>query len=338
MNVQVLPEQELVALYPGDGTLTRRILKRCRQAGIDIQHVAEAVLIGRGRWGSRTIAYHVPRLIHDEEAVRRDAELLQEEGEEWKQLADSRAAFRQCRLAELAEEFPQLTADTIKVLVDSGKLVYSPDRIGYQYGVATKTYWKQLGFNVTGEPNGIVVKGERLFDTYSSDRLVPRSSRMTVEHLKAQWLAKYGDEQLVLAHAIRFANRLQKVKKNRSFYDLKDRWIKAHQEQLTEGRIARVETRTCWGCDGSGNDDLFDSECYRCDGTGVYSSRTLYEHCFEIAGQRFVFHSYVRPKAVSEERAEDMKNYGRPFTADELPCPPQSVLVSLIESLMPSDV
>lgn len=333
MNVQELPQKELVALYPGDGTLTRRILNRCRKAGIKVHIDTEAVRIGRRRWGRKTLVYHVPSLIHDEELARRDAEIRKnKEGKKLKE--EKEKELRAARRAnELSEMFPQLPTGTIEFLACSGKRIYLPNQIGYQYHIGTKSYWKQLGFAVNSEPNGIVVKGQRLFDTYSSDRLVPRSSRMTVERLKAQWLAKYDDEQLVLAQAIRIANRLQKVKKNRSFYDVKDRWIKAHQDQLTEGRIARVETRTCWGCDGSGSDGL----CYRCDGIGVYSSRTLYEHSFEIAGQRFVFHSYIRPQVVSEERAEDSHNYGRPFAADELPCPPQSVILSLIESMMASD-
>lgn len=327
-------KNELAKLYPGDRTLTRRILKRCRESGIDVKHETEAVRIGGGRWGSRIVAYHVPQLIHDDEVVRREEELRRKQQDEAKRLAERRAAERLRRIDKLTEKFPQLMTNTIEDLADSGKSVYLPSDTGYQFGIGTKAYWKQLGFNVSDEPNGIVVKGNRLYGTYSSVQLVPRASRMTVRRLQAKWLAKYVDEQLVLAQAIRIANRLQKVKRHPSFYDLKDRWIRAHQDQLTEGRIARVEDRTCWGCDGTGGDDYSETSCDRCYGTGIYSSRTLYEHCFEISGQRFVFHSYVLPRAVSDERGEDIRNYGRPFAVDELPCPPQSVIVSLIESMM----
>jgi hypothetical protein len=113
----------------------------------------------------------------------------------------------------------------------------------------------------------------------------------------------------VLAHAIRIANRLQKVVRHPDLYSLKDQWIEANQDHLIEGRIARVETRTCWGCHGAGTvSDYWDDEeeCGRCDGTGIYSSRTLYEHHFEIVGQRFVFHSYVEPKWCRRSEAKTL--------------------------------
>lgn len=341
MNVNVLPQKEFVALYPGDGTLTKRILNRCRKTGIKVRVETKAVRIGRWRWGRKTLVYHVPRLIHDEEVARRDADIRIKK--EAKRLEEKKEIkLRAERHAnELTETFPQLAADTTKALVKSGKSIYSPDQIGYQYCIGTKSYWKQLGFNVTGEPNGIVVKGKRLLDTYSSGLLVPRKSRMTVERLKAQWLKKYKTKELVLANALRFVNRLQKVNRISEVYTLKDHWIGANQSNLIEGKITRVENKICWSCDGSGiyddafSDDECDDMCFKCDGSGIYSSRTLYEHNFNIDEQVFCFHSYVRPDKLSEEKGADLTNYGRPFDKSELPLPPQQLIVELIKLIIP---
>jgi hypothetical protein len=339
-NQDLLPNENAEncsTLYPGDSTLTRRILKRCRDAGIEIWTETEAVRIGGGRWGSKTVAYHVPRRIYGEEKARRDEELLRKAAKEKEDRAEQQRRYRVEQVAKLTERFPHLPSSTIERLIDTERRVYSLDQLGYQHGIGTKSYWRQLGFDVVSEPTGVLVRGRRLYDTYTRNQLVPRSTRLTVARLKEKLLAKHRRDDLVLAHAIRIANRLQKVVRHPDLYSLKDQWIEANQDHLIEGRIARVETRTCWGCHGAGTvSDYWDDEeeCGRCDGTGIYSSRTLYEHHFEIVGQRFVFHSYVEPKVVSEERGEDADRYGRPFTADELPCPPQSVLVSLIESMM----
>jgi len=135
-----------------------------------------------------------------------------------------------------------------------------------------------------------------------------------------------------LANALKIANRLQKVHRISDFYDMKDKWIRANQSNLTEGKIARHERKTCWSCSGEGEDGY--EECYKCGGSGIYSSRTLYEHKFNIDGQTFCFHSYVRPASLSEENGADLKNYGRPFSRSELPLPPQNLIIELIKNMM----
>lgn len=311
-------------LVPGDRTLTRRILKRCRDSGIKYKVEEKAIRIGHRRWGTTVVAYSVPEHIFQEESARRDEE---------KQAAESKVRAK--LQAKLREKFPHLSQSTIESLSASGKQVSSHEETGYQHGVATKSYWKQLGFAAISEPTGVVVIGNRLYDTYRSFQVRPIKSRITVERLEAEWLQKYGDEKLALAQAVRIANRLQKVRRHPDFYDLKDRWIESHQDHLTLGRITRIENQCCWGCMGTGtsNGRCEEDECERCDGTGIYSSRTLYEHQFEIAGQRFVFHSRICPESLSNEPATNSQQFGRPFTSNELPCPPQDVLVRLIQKL-----
>lgn len=320
-------------LTPGDGTLTKRILKRCRDNDISYQTETQCVPIGGGRYGRQTEAYIVPRNFYDEEIARREAELAEKERINEVQKKQRQLQILQKRIADLRERFPRLADRTIENLVESGKHILAPDKTGYQHGWGTKTYWKNLGFKVRGTPSGILVRGKRLLSLFDSGTLVPIKSRTTVAELRSFWLRKYCSEELMLAHAIRFANRLQKVSRHSSFYPLKDKWISANQGHLVDGRIARFENKSCWGCNGTGTKRWGD-ECWKCDGSGTYSSRTLYEHTFDIANQSFVFHSYVRPSQLSDERAADLKVYGRPFAAHELPCPSQPVIIGLIEELL----
>ncbi len=114
--------------------------------------------------------------------------------------------------------------------------------------------------------------------------------------------AEYGDDRLILAHAIRIANRLQKACWIDGFYQLKDRWILANQHELSEGHFVRQELSYCYNCNGKGQ--CRNRACVNCDGTGIHRTRYLYEHHFDIAGSRFVFHSYLKPQFVGESKLE----------------------------------
>lgn len=323
IDEEVNAKSGTIKLIPGDATLTRRILKRCRERGFKVEDEGEAVRIGGGRWGFRRDAYIVPTDIFEEEVAHRSAEQVQAEEQERERLAQ-----RARRLAKLTAKFPKLDVAAIELALERGDRLYLPEEMGYQFGRGTKSYWDQLGYRVEGQACGIVVRGTRRNPVYSRHHLVEKRSQVTVEQLLEKWRQRHGSDEIVLAEAIRFANRLQKVKKHGDFYPLKDLWIKRHQRNLVEGRISRIETKVCWNCDGAG--------CWRCD-DGIYSSRTLYEHVFEIRGRTYTFHSYVRPTQVSEAPGADLANYGRPFTPDELPLPPQSLLVGLAKLLLCQD-
>lgn len=326
-----------VKLTPGDGTLTRRILKRCRSAGIEVETTTRFT-----KYGPQIEAYCVPQDIHDEEAARRDAEMEAKRAEQQQKLQQVEEACRQSRIDELSQRFPHLDADIIDSLAINNRTVLSPEKTGYQHGIATKTYWNKLGFRVTGPPAGVVVRGKRLFDVYCTRCLRPNRSKLTVDELEKRWMLRYGKGQLLLAHTLRIANKLQKVWKHPDVYSFKDRWITNHQSYLLDGRVTRVENRMCWDCDGTGTDsdcygEFDDVECETCNGTGVWSARTLYEHRFEIEGRQFVFHSYIRPRVVSDELGTNAPVYGRPFDKAELPLPPQEIVVTLLKTLMLKD-
>lgn len=58
--------------------------------------------------------------------------------------------------------------------------------------------------------------------------------------------------------------------------------------------------------------------CDRCDGTGIWSSRWLFLHEFEVAGQRYSLHSYHTPKLLLEGESANLERYGGRFTRAEL--------------------
>lgn len=259
----------------------------------------------------------------EKEAEERKKE-TQKQKEEEKRKAEA--------IDKLANQYPSLDRNIIRKLVTDRTRIISRDSIGYQFGHGTKSYWNDLGFRVDDEPVGCLIRGKQLHDIYSKRSLVPKRSQKTVKQLKQDWLKKYGTRNLLLANALKIANRLQKVHRISDFYDMKDKWIQVNQSNLIEGKIARHERKTCWSCGGEGENGY--EECYKCGGSGIYSSRTLYEHKFNIASQNFCFHSYVRPASLSEENGADLKHYGRPFNRSELPLPPQNLIIELIKNMM----
>ena len=142
------------------------------------------------------------------------------------------------------------------------------------------------------------------------------------------------------------------------FYDLKDHWITLNQNYLVKGQGVREEKKDCRDCRGFGKtvetkpylwdldradetwDIIHNSEspsqaveelrktykpnaawleiCDRCNGTGIYKSRWLYLHTFDVNGQRYSFHSYVRPGKVDPELGEDKETFGGKFSEEEL--------------------
>ena len=141
-------------------------------------------------------------------------------------------------------------------------------------------------------------------------------TKLSSPDLWQAWKLLFRDEAEAEATAIFIANRLVKGRSRsirKRFYEVKDGFICAYQDCLTEGRCVRVETRSCRDCGGSGDDD-----CERCDGTGIYSQRTLYLHDFVISGRRYSFHSYEAPASVSETPGEDREEYGGRFSDAEL--------------------
>jgi len=291
------------------------------------------VSIGRRRKGTKIVAYHVPKDIYTEEFERREQQKLRKEQQLAIKAEQQEREKREKTVNEQCAKFPKLDRSRIEEFYDQQTEIKSFDEVGYLHKLGTKSYWRKLGFNVIGNPVEVVVRGKQCFNLYRPSQLRDISTRTSLVNLKNRWLKKYGSSELALAEALRFANRLQKVCFYEDFYALKDQWIKSNQHLLVDGKIARVEERMCWSCDGSGM-YYKDEECWKCSGTGIYSSRTLYEHRYRIEDRVFSFHSYVQPKLLGEEKGADLPAYGQPFRPDELPLPPQSMLIKLIEELM----
>lgn len=144
-------------------------------------------------------------------------------------------------------------------------------------------------------------------------------TKLSSPQLWEAWQANFPSETEAEVTAIWIANRLVKDHARsvrRAFYEAKDIFIRSYQKHLTEGRCVRVERRSCRDCRGSGEDG--DDCCDRCEGTGIYSERTLFCHYFVIAGQRYSFHSYEKPAKISSEPGEDKEEYGGRFSEDEI--------------------
>jgi hypothetical protein len=92
-------------------------------------------------------------------------------------------------------------------------------------------------------------------------------------------------------------------------YSFKDKLLDYWSDYLIEGRFVRTEQRSCY-CGGG---------CYRCDGTGIYSTRILYEHILKFPDDErtYSFHSYRRPKQISERRGADKQQFGYRFRRED---------------------
>ena len=60
------------------------------------------------------------------------------------------------------------------------------------------------------------------------------------------------------------------------------------------------------------------TKCIECNGTGTIRELWLYLHTLDLDGQRYSFHSYVRPARLSDGQGEDCEAYGGRFTEAEL--------------------
>jgi hypothetical protein len=149
-------------------------------------------------------------------------------------------------------------------------------------------------------------------------------SKLSSADLWPVWLAEFSSPAEAEATAVWIANRLVKFAARSTrlrFYEVKDLFLNRYSSSLIEGRIARVEKRDCRACLGSGDD----GDCERCDGTGIWSERTLYVHYLIIEGTRYSFHNYEKPARLVDIPGEDKESYGGRFTDEEiaklgLPC------------------
>ncbi len=298
---------------PGDAALTRLVKKIANERGLAVKH--------RTQWngyGYAVVEYRVPADVLAEAKARlRD----RAECERRKRQAHEERAERK-RRDELARRYPRLAVE----LPHKAPVYESWDDVPMH--LWSKTQWRGLHCRVSEDapPAAYFVRWQGagvipLYDSLNAEWVKSRSGRCP-----GQLWAACRDRGSDLAHAVWAANRLVKIKatsaEKRRFYALKDRFLKAHQHCLIDGRLSRVETSPCW-CGGR------DEWCEKCGGSGVYSRRTLYEHHLDVGGQAYCFHSYAKPTRLSDAVGADLKSYGRRFSATEL----HSLLLTLPDYL-----
>ncbi len=238
----------------------------------------------------------------------------QSEGEGAAHREQSRSVRRQEWEANLARRFPRL-AQSLPLDVR----LYGRER-DLPIDLMSRTQWRRLGYRVTAtKARSFLVLGKGslvrpLFLPTGVEEIPSRRRNLTAEQLWEGYLAR----GLSAAHAVWAVNRLAKLFPDHKswFYHIKDDFIMSHQGYLAEGRFVRKETDPCWECD----EDDDDYECWKCDGTGVYRRRTLYEHVFDFDDRRYCFHSYIEPRSVGPEAGANLPAYGRRLTArDTIP-------------------
>lgn len=133
------------------------------------------------------------------------------------------------------------------------------------------------------------------------------------------WREQFNSDDDAIATAVWMANRMVKDKARSTrqlFYSIKDEFIRRY---AVAGVRVREEVKSCWDCDGSGIDPWNgdDEACGKRGGSGIYASRWLYLHEFDVAGRHYKFHSYVEPKVLLAGVAGDAEHYGERFTEEE---------------------
>jgi hypothetical protein len=291
-------EPSVIKFKPGDARLTRLVKKLAEQRGFTVDV--------KQRWngyGYEIYEYTVDGSIYGEAFAtiesKRAAEMAKEKARRNREEEARRLAWEE----DLARRCPRL-----KEPLPYGTVVYTSAK-EIPIDKLTQTDWRRLGCRVTAEQarsyvvTGGGVRVVALFSPWDVTETRSPRSNWTAERL---W-QEYQSRRLNVAHAVFAANRLVKVfpENRRSFYPIKDQFLRIKQDHLVEGRFVRTETRQCWSCDGD------DDWCDRCGGTGIFAERDLYEHLVEFDGVTYSFHSYVRPSRLGETRGADLPRYGR---------------------------
>ena len=153
-------------------------------------------------------------------------------------------------------------------------------------------------------------------------------TKFSAKELFEIWVSLFENEREAIDTAVWIGNRLVKDKAKstrRRFYSIKEEWMLQRRSYLTSGQKVREESLECRSCCGEGKRKEFGDdkafsliECNRCHGTGKYRTWWLYLHTFNIDGQEYSFHSYVKPHLLSDTPGEDKEDYGGRFTEEEL--------------------
>ena len=203
----------------------------------------------------------------------------------------------------------------------------------------TAEEWARFGYSVSGEPLSLLIQPGGPAPLYDRSQVsaAGAESNLSAKQLWHAWRQQYATDLLAATKALQAANKLVKIVPNghevaRELYPIKDtfirRWLSPH---LVSGRVSRVETRECWGCASHP-----EPGCGRCGYTGVYSSRTLYEHHFLVDGHEVCFHTYQRPARLDTTPGADLRQYGVRWALAEIPELRLSDFVRLLRWVLPN--
>lgn len=221
-----------------------------------------------------------------------------------------RAERREQRRAEFRNRFPAASEETIAACCDSPRSVYASLE---DVPLAALTHQEIDDFRLKkGREVGVLLvdagaTSVPLFEAHLPDDVSPTPQASAIHRIAV-------DRGVSPQRALWLLNKLAKVvspSPKRQVYSLKDRLLSLWSDFLIDGRVSRTESRPCWGCDGTGEHWSGDL-CDRCDGTGCYSSRTLYEVRYSFPGddRTYCFHTFTKPRLLSEEAGADRPSYG----------------------------
>ena len=325
--------ETMTFLPVGNTTMSRRILKRCRDASLSYSTEETDVRVGHHAY-KKVSGYWVPKNVSDEVWAAYQPRTDRER--EWVRRLDRKRCGDRKRRRRVYETYPGLSESLTHEICRQGLRLLPATTIGYQHGHGTRAYWESLGYAVSDSATsvGCTVESDEIVECFASHDLEPKPCTLTIESIRTLWADRCPTEEVLCARALMFANRHYKILPREGFYDLKDQWIRQHQHRLVSGREVRTRKRKnggrpCWRCDGG---DAF-GWCEHCNGTGWYRPPQLYEHEFLIEDVRFCFHSFVAPKIISG-RTAPLEVYGRAFRAEELPVPPFDLLVQIVKDYL----
>lgn len=274
----------------------------CRRANISYRLVRKPL-------GVHLTSADQPRLLKmiDE----RDARLREAE-----ERAERLVKAREDRLSGFRKRFPNASEETVERL---GENLAVYDALGgVPLSLLTEEEVSDLGVERNSQHGTLLENGGAtvvpLFRA-SIPRITPPQPRDEEIHLRAIQMG-------FMPHKALWAlNKLVKMVDNPNkweVYSIKDCLLNFWVEFLIEGRIARHESNKCWECCGS-RECWSGHDCHRCNGSGTYSSRVLYEVRYKFPGDDriYCFHTFTQPPSISDQPGADLPTYGRRFTEEE---------------------
>jgi|GEM_PF-3974400 len=297
-----MTKSDRVRFPKGDAPFTRLVKKLSEERGLEVESHSQWNGYGyavTSYTADSSVVEEARRIIDD----RRHAEKAKKE-ERTRRLDEER---QRAWSEEIAHLYPRM-----EVVPTYGTILYD-GWASTPIKLCSRTQWSRIGYEVLSGQEArcycCLHGGRTVVPLFSPQQVRSRRSRYARLSGESLWEC-HRAMGFGLVHAVWAANKLQKIKPQdkKHFYRLKDRFLATHQDYLVEGRIARHETSVCWECENQQYET-----CWKCDGSGIFSSQILYEHLLNFDGKAWSFHSYVSPRSVSDVPGANLKFYGKRF-------------------------